>query len=216
MGLFNKKKKEEEKQGISKMQELPRLPELPAFSDFNSSAYPGLEEPPKNSRQLAQLPSFPTTSFAKQFSQSTIKDAITGQEEDEGVGYEEEEEIPMIPTPLKKRVIETYDPEKENSRTQERFYSSEREEETIQKKSYEPERKTREEEPIFIRMDKFEENLKIIEQTKKQIRELESLLKETKELKQREDQELSSWESGLQQLKSRIEKVDKDIFSKVK
>jgi hypothetical protein len=216
MGLFKKKQKEEEKTGISKIPELPRLPELPVFSSFNSSQLPELEEPPKNSKQLAQLPSFPTSSFGRKFSQSTIKDAVTGQEEGEEVNYNEEEEIPMIPTPLKKRVVETYDPEKKEYDFARQSYEQEGEKSYEQKKYFEPKAATREEEPIFIRMDKFEENLKVLEQTKKQIRELENLLKETKELKQKESQELSSWESELQQLKLRIEKVDKDIFSKVK
>lgn len=214
MGLFKKKQKEENKQNFSKNQELPKLPELPAFSSFSSSQLPELEEPPRDLKQLAQLPSFPTSSFGKKFSQSTIKNAITGQEEDEEVNYNEEGAIPMIPTPLKKRTIETYDPEKQEYHYQEK--ANEETDYSFIKRTYSQEKVNQETEPIFIRIDKFEDSLKIFEQTKKQIKELESLLTQTKELKQREDQELSSWESELQQLKSKIEKVDKDIFSKVK
>ena len=76
--------------------------------------------------------------------------------------------------------------------------------------------RSKEAEPIFIRIDKFEESLKIFEETKKQIKELGHMLHETKELKAKEDQELSSWETELQELKSRIGKVDDDLFSKIK
>lgn len=202
MGLFKKHKKEEENRGITKSLELPKLPELPVFSDFNTSKNTSLPELPKDFRQLAQLPSFPTSSFGQKFSQNTIKNAITGQEENEEEIYDEEQEIPMIPSPLKKRVIENYE--------------SENKEDAFQKESFEKKKATREETPIFIRIDKFENSSKIFEQTKKQIRELENLLKETKDIKQKENQELTSWEAEIQQLKSKIEKIDQDIFSKVR
>jgi hypothetical protein len=122
MGLFKKKQKEAPKQEISKIPELPKLPELPAFSDFNSQKISRIEEFPSDSRQLTPLPSFPTSSFGKKFSQNTIKNAVTGQEEDEKVNYNEEEEIPMIPSPLKKRVVEIYNPEKRDNLSSEENY----------------------------------------------------------------------------------------------
>ena len=74
---------------------------------------------------------------------------------------------------------------------------------------------TLEREPIFIRLDKFEESLNIFKRTKEKISEVEELLKQTKELKEKENQELASWETDVQQIKNQIEKVDKNIFSKV-
>ena len=175
MGLFSKKQKEAPKQDVPKSKELPKLPELPAFSDFNSPQISQLEEPPKNSKQLAQLPSFPTTSFGKKYSQNTIKNAVTGQEENEEVDYNDEEEIPMTPSPQKKRVIESSDMEQEEYNFSGSPYASEKEGYGISGKSYapsyEPEKKNysfvkkpyetektpRGEEPIFIRIDKFED-----------------------------------------------------------
>ena len=75
--------------------------------------------------------------------------------------------------------------------------------------------KVKENEPIFIRIDKFEESLKIFSRVKDKISDIEKLLNETKDLKNKEEEELSSWEEAVQKLKLQIEKVDEDIFSKV-
>jgi len=187
MGLFNKRTKEAEK-----LPQLPRLPELPNFSDFEENedlSFPSLDELPPQ-KDISQLPSFPSNSLAEKFSQNTIKDAVTGQERGEMDDFVEEEEmVPMMHKPS----IRTEHSEK--------FIKS---------------TKSKEAEPIFIRIDKFEESLKTFEETKNQIKGLKHLLNETKELKAKEDQELFSWESELQELKSRIEKVDGDLFSKIK
>jgi len=69
--------------------------------------------------------------------------------------------------------------------------------------------------PVFIRIDKFEESLRIFKETKDKLDEIESLLNQTKELKDKEEEELSSWEKEIQDMKSQIDRVDRDIFSKV-
>jgi len=76
-------------------------------------------------------------------------------------------------------------------------------------------KRVRTDEPIFIRIDKFEESLKVFEKVKEKISEIEHLLRETKELKEQEQLELSNWEQEIQKLKLQIEKVDEDIFSKI-
>ena len=70
-------------------------------------------------------------------------------------------------------------------------------------------------EPVFIRIDKFEESLKIFEATKKQLIEIEKLLAHTKNIKDQEEKELQDWENDLRNIKARIEKIDKDLFSKL-
>src|SRR5690606_21643986 len=55
--------------------------------------------------------------------------------------------------------------------------------------------------PVFIRIDKFEEALKVFKETKEKIGEIEKLLEETRELKEKEERELSSWEEEIQGMK---------------
>jgi hypothetical protein len=162
------------------------LPKLPNFNN-NSLDLPRLEEIPRP-KEISQLPSFPSDRLSEKFSQNTIKHAITGQKKgDEGGRYVEEyeESLPMTHEPL---------------------------EQHISKPQKSKEVKTREVEPLFIRIDKFEESLKIFEKTQEQIKELGQLLEDTIELKTIESQELSTWETELQELKSKIDKVDKDLL----
>ncbi len=70
-------------------------------------------------------------------------------------------------------------------------------------------------EPVFIRIDKFEESLKVFEKTREQVKEIEELVMHAKNLKIKEDEELMKWEEEIQTIKEQIGKVDRDIFSKI-
>jgi septal ring factor EnvC (AmiA/AmiB activator) len=74
---------------------------------------------------------------------------------------------------------------------------------------------TKKAEPVFIRIDKFEESMKIFQDIKSQISEIEELIKNTKETKNKEEEELASWETEIQTIKNQIEKVNQDIFSRI-
>ena len=69
--------------------------------------------------------------------------------------------------------------------------------------------------PVFVRIDRFEESLRIFRETKEKINEIEKLLEDTKNLKGKEETELSNWENEIQEMKRKIERVNSDIFSKV-
>ncbi len=72
------------------------------------------------------------------------------------------------------------------------------------------------EEPVFIRIDKFEESLGLLEKTKKQISDIQEMLTDIKKIREDEDTELRHWEKEIQTVKEQIERIDKDIFSRVK
>ncbi|MGY4884601.1 MAG: hypothetical protein ACP5NZ_03415 [Nanobdellota archaeon] len=74
---------------------------------------------------------------------------------------------------------------------------------------------TKKAEPVFIRIDKFEESMKVFHTIRSQISEIETLIKDTKDIKTKEEQELASWEKEIQKIKNEIEKVDNEIFSRV-
>lgn len=186
MGWFNKVEKRGNQTDTDlKLPELPRLPELPTMRD--SEVY--------SERSIHQLPSFPSSSLGNKFSQNNIKEAITGRKEDEEV-YDADE---FAPNKEMQRMLKPLT--KELQKMPKEF-----EDATSRIKSTEP---------VFIRIDKFEESLRIFEKTKEQISEIEKMLREIKQEKEKEDEELISWENEIQSLKKQIEKVDKDVFSKV-
>jgi peptidoglycan hydrolase CwlO-like protein len=138
---------------------------------------------------IPQLPSFPMSSLGEKFSQNTIKEAVTGKKEDEEVFDADE-------------FAET----EEDMRMMPKPLG-------IRRFGGEP--KPSNVEPVFIRIDKFEESLQIFEKTKKQILEIENMLKNIQKIKDEEEKELEYWENEINSIKGQIEKVDKDIFSKI-
>ncbi len=164
---------------------LPELPKLPELPSMGGRL--NLE----NQHALPQLPSYPTSSFGEKFSQNAIKDAVSGEEVDDEEDFDADEsmhnEILKMPKPLT------------------------REEPIVHKTMMGSPRN----EPVFIRLDKFEEGLRIFEEAKHKIMELEKMLKNVKKVKEEEEKELQGWETEIQKLKSQFEKIDRDIFSKI-
>ena len=87
--------------------------------------------------------------------------------------------------------------------------------ETVYNKFVEAEKRIREIAPVFIRIDKFQESLRAFEKAREKIREIEKLLGNVQKLKEEEERELGEWESELQAIKSGIEKINEDIFSRI-
>jgi hypothetical protein len=195
MALFNNKKKTG-----NKLDEIPKLPELPKFPD--------MMEEPDFSREIPQLPRFPSSSLGQKFSQNTIKDAITGKKEEMAFADESAPEygMPMMPKPARPMMM----PMSEEGRlTHEIPYN-------YPPANNYPSAKMREvTEPVFIRIDKFEEGLNALEIARRQITEVEKTLKDIRKVKEEEEKELSSWEKEIQTAKDQIEKIDREIFSKL-
>ncbi len=196
MGLFSKKKEEP-------AMALPKLPELPSLP----SEFPEIKENfPKG--EIHNLPSFPNNGTGEKFSQEVIKNAISGGEEDEDEEefYRDIQET-KIPKPDFSSIPKAFSEERRGP-TGKRVAPR-----SMTKKIEEPRREERG--PVFVRIEKFESAIKIFSETRDKINEIEKLLEETRELKGKEEEELSLWEKEIQGMKQQIEKVDRDIFSKV-
>jgi len=152
---------------------------------------PRLPELPKiNQEPINNLPSFPTSDLGRRFSQDTIKEAVTGEGESDGAFDEEEfeEDMKTPPMPLTKPMSQEYTPH------------------PIHKSG---------KEPVFVRLDKFQESIHIFENAKHQISEMEHMLIDIRRKKESEMKELESWEKDIQDIKKQIERVDNEVFSKV-
>jgi hypothetical protein len=218
MSLFGKK--QEMKKNISNVPELPELPRLPELPSINELSY---EE-----EQLPQLPRFPNNSLGDKFSQNTIKEAISGKKEEDEVFHAEdfsEDEKRMMQKPLQRFSREDSEGYETGISTKiKTMEDSEDYEEKIPTKTKSREvpqeivtknYMTRKAEPVFIRIDKFEESMKIFKDIRSQVSEIENLIKNTKEIKAKEEEELVSWETEIQAIKNQIERVNQDIFSKI-
>ena len=179
-------KNEKEKLGQSSLATLPELPKLPKLQQINSEDIEISNEP------ISKLPSYSSSSFGEKFSQNAIKDAVTGKIGDEGVfdadDSLDETEKKMMPEPPEYLTKSLH----RNLKTEGKMI-----------------------EPVFVRIDKFEEGLKIFEKTKAKISEIEKLIEEMKKINEKEDKELQSWEKEIQVMKRNFEKINQDIFSKI-
>jgi hypothetical protein len=174
---------------VVKKEEISMLPDLPRLPEL-----PRLEDeaPPK---PIHQLPSFPQNSLGTKFSQNSIKDAVTGEKEGEVFDAdefaEEEDELRMMREPLKKPFTEEIG---EKPRMGGVAGTG----------------------PVFVRLDKFEDGLKILGETKKQISGIEKNLEDIAKVRAKEEGELQSWRNEVMSVKGQIEKIDRDVFSKVR
>ena len=190
MGLF--KKKEQKQQAMPMLPKLPKLPDLPEMGDYQNSS----------NKDVNKLPSLPSNSIGSKFSRDTIKDAVSGDMGGDEDFYEESEEMEMpehFRRPSTEEMEEEGDMDMPMRRKGRSMATSFREEA----------------EPVFIRIDRFEESLKLFETIKKQISDIDRILSQTKEMKQKEETELNSWENELKKMKDEVEKIGANIFSKV-
>lgn len=193
MGLFGTNKKEEKKK--EEIPQLPSLPKLPDFQGFGDFGYDGTS-------QIHKLPSFPSSSLGMKFSQNTIKEAVTGDERgdfsdgdaDDSV---DDDDMRMMQEPFKRPLTEEIGMGSRFSSSSPNF-----------SRGAAPG-------PVFIRVDKFEGAIEIFNETRKKISEIEQVLDEIKRTKEKEDKELQSWEVEVKLMKDQIEKVNRDVFSKV-
>lgn len=191
MGLFNKKRESRPPMNPPKLPELP-----PIYSDRDYSP-----------TDLPQLPSFPNNSLGEKISQSAIKQAVSGKEEvNLGFNADDSEDDWMMPKSQKK------------SFTQELPFAGRPLSQDLSSvpKGFElAEQRVRNAEPVFVRLDKFEESLHTFRKAKEKINEIEKMLEQTKHLKEQEEKELEYWEMEIQKIKEQVDKIDRDIFSKV-
>ena len=207
MAWFNDKKGEKknvDSDEIPQLEELPKLPELPKIKTFDDDySKSTLPKEMQMKDKLQPLPSIPQTKYADKFSQDMIKDAVRNKGSVNMNKYNNMQAFAQ------------------NSNDMEEDNELENEEEFDQLKPMVPTafraaaKKVGKIEPIFVRLDKFEDSLDTFEKMKKSVEEIKDLLKQIKEKKSQEEQELQKWESELQAMKAQIERIDSDIFSKL-
>ncbi len=201
MGLFGKSKKQK------LTPTLPDLPEEPA-DQLNIVSNKNIPDVPAGLPKIEthELPSLPGEEKTK--NQQAIKTAVSHIPEMQKSKFNLEKPIQAEPIqPLKGYLEKPRAIEMESSEEPKFIKPSEI------KTPFKPSAKKIE--PIYIRLDKFETTVETFEEIKNKILEIEELLKKTKEIKQKEEQELIEWEREIQMIKTRIDFIDKNIFNKL-
>jgi hypothetical protein len=197
MSLFSKKEK------VPEIPPAPRLPELP-----NTGSQ-------MQKRNLPELPSFPNGANNENINQEMVKSAVSdtpsSEENEVSVNipeglhikeeHEEESMIPPMPSIKDSEGIPSI---------------ADEERRTLEISEAKPIRPaTRQTEPIFVRIDKFQSAQKNFENIRNKVSEIESVISKIKNVKSKEEEELSGWAEDIEKIKSRLSEVDSDIFSQI-
>ncbi len=197
MGLFNKK------------EEVPTIPTAPTL--------PELPNPEK--KDLPELPSFPINSRNTDINQEMVKSAVTdipSPEEKEmhmetpgglHVTEEPEEELTIPPKPSVENLIPDLPPIPSITET-----SRKTPEPTTSIAKTQISKQT---EPIFVRIDKFQTAQKNLEQIKNRVMEIGSVLTKIEDARSHEEAELKGWTEDIEKIKSRLAEVDANIFNQI-
>ena len=178
-----------------------KLPDLPSSPSTLPIRMPGNENEDEESHEIHKLPSFPDSPMNKGFSQSAIKDAVNTEEQEEvednsqGLGnFKIVEMEEWSPEPVKSSKMQTFPVVPSPPLTSKSMSSISKQKE------------------IYIKIDKFNSARRSIEFIGEKINQIDNLLKRVREVKLREEQELTGWEKELAVLRSRIKEINSTIF----
>jgi hypothetical protein len=171
------------------------------FNKKKESAVPDL--PFAGSSKVSELPSLPGE--AKDYTNtSTIKMAVEdSSEKNEVLAGETIDKQPLIPVlppilnGVKEEVPFSY------------LESSPQKNEVISPK------KNSSQDQIFVRIDKFDSAKKDLEEIQRELKQIDSFLGKIKELKQKEDEKIGEFGSNLEEIKTKISRIDSEVFNRI-
>jgi len=71
------------------------------------------------------------------------------------------------------------------------------------------------EQPFFVRIDKFSETKENFHRINQKMKEMEKILDSLESTKNEEDRELNLWKEDMNEMKSLLRNIDKEIFNKI-
>ena len=86
---------------------------------------------------------------------------------------------------------------------------------TLKNQEKEAEPGENKENPIFIRVDKFQESKKEFIDIQRNVKDIEKALRKLKDIKSKEDVEISAWTADIEKIKSKLSEIDSNIFNKL-
>lgn len=195
MGLFNKK------ETVPEIPSAPSLPELPG-----SPAQP-------EKKSLPELPSFPISPKNEDLNQEMVKSAVDEKsisKKDGGQGIPEFPNASIMggaipPKPFSTPTASAFPTP--DIPSEPRVMDSLPSAPTV--------KPAQANEPIFVRIDKFQASQENFNDIRQKISEIESVLQKIKEVKIREEEELKGWTEDVEKIKLKLGEIDSDIFSQI-
>lgn len=190
---------------FSKNDDIPEIPTAPTLPELPKSQT-------DEKKGLPELPSFPANSQNENLNQEMVKSAVADNNSPEEKNgdvdiqndihvTEEPEGGPIIP-PMPSEKLPT------------QLSIADLPRRTLEINPRE-EKFSKEIEPIFVRIDKFQSAQKHFEQIKSKVKEIESVIGKIKDVKSKEEIELKGWTEDIERIKSRLSEIDSDIFNQI-
>lgn len=170
------------------------LPELPPLPDDFQASLPPLEDRQTIKNELPALPSFPANKVSEKLSNEAVKQIIKEPEfRDDSFKPEDFEEV-ELPKQITKEITEDFKPRE------------------IRVREVRPSPKI---EPVYVRIDKYQDSLSSFHDIKRKLMEIEATIKDLKDLKSKEELELQAWEEEVRKTKEKLADIDSALFQKI-
>lgn len=69
--------------------------------------------------------------------------------------------------------------------------------------------------PIFVKINKYKSVLELLGKISNQVKDIEADFSKLKEIKEKEDEEIKKLDEGIEQIKKRLEEMERNLFSKL-
>lgn len=217
MSWFTKKKEGEIKE------ELPALPDFIEDNGSNALMYNDVPNEASETSELPMLPQIRADEIPQSISSQNIARELGGEvrnfmnEPKPGmqksrfspavpIGFEPKQPV-KIPQGIEQFRQVQKTPSYKNVLNQETGFAR-------PSSSFKPSIKSllKKDEPVYIRLDKFQLTIDAFREIREKIREIENLLAKTREIKSREEKEIEEWEREIEAIKIKIESIDKEMF----
>ncbi len=168
-------------------------------SDNSFEKLPELPQLPKSvitpaQVQTSALPAMPRSESANRWSMQAVKDAVKSQDNySDSNNYSDNNDISSGEREVNERV--------------ELMPRS--------RSTYPTQQAPLRREPLFVRIDKFESALRDFDEISVKIRKIDDLISEIRTLREKEDREFSEWEKDLHTIRSRLDNIDRTLFSQL-
>lgn len=203
--------------GIKKKNSAGELPDFPSsgapsMRDYQRTTLPPIEAPQEE--EIHGLPSFPDSLMKKGFSQTMIKSAVEDEDKSlpelpEWTQENERPQMPQMSRPVRTVELDEWTP-KASPQTQQRRPAQTQVSEDLRTPPVS--NQMNDKRPIFVKLERFKEARDSLVKISEKLNQMDELLKMIKDLKTKEDEEISNWEKDIENIKSRISSVNREIF----
>ena len=210
-----------DKKSARGLPDLPPAPLTPAVQHHSTETHDEEDDDDsEGSQQRHGLPSFPDSPIQKGFSQTAIKEAVSNEST-------ESESIPALPNnegKFKAVEIDEWSPSSTHESSFPELHTAQSLPQSIipsvpNQSNYTPippkPTHSQKSGDVFVKIDKFYTAKRSLEAAENKLEEISSLLNKIRDVKMREEQELTGWEKDVTTLKARMKDITSAIFDKV-